>query len=348
MKVPAKKLEEHLSKNLANLYIICGDEPILVKEAQDQIRSKATSLGFSERKSITCSSKEDYAEIGIENNSLSLFSEKKIIEVKFSKQKFSKEEIPILTNVCSQLNPDNTLILIFPKLDRKIIASPWFKSLEQLGILIEIWPIKANELIYWIKNQLSRYQINLSNDAVQLLNERVEGNLVAASHEIEKIRLLEPEAQIGLNEMLNICSNSEKFDPYQFIDDLLAGKSEKSLRVLHSFKDDGFEEIFLLWLITKELRILYRAKEESEKGIDPKITFRRLGVWEKRIPIFYNSINRVKINYLRMLLSQASALDLLIKGLRKGDIWQELTLLALSISGRQIISPKNIKLLVDS
>ena len=92
MKIPVKKLEEHLSKNLANLYIICGDEPILVKEAQDQIRSKATSLGYSERKSITCSSKEDYAEIGIENNSLSLFSEKKIIEVKFSKKSSQKKK----------------------------------------------------------------------------------------------------------------------------------------------------------------------------------------------------------------------------------------------------------------
>ena len=348
MKIPLNKLKRQLEENLSSLYVISGEQSVLIREATELIQAKAKNEGFSEKKIIACSSKTDWAEIEAENNSLSLFAEKKIIEIRVSKKKLTKDESKILIDVSNQLNMENIFIIVLPKLDKSALATQWLKSLDHVGIFIQIWPILQHDMPKWIKGRLSLKEIEASNDAIQLLSENAEGNLLAAEQEIEKLSLLNLKNEIGISEMMSLISNSVKYDPYQFIDTLLLGKSTKSLKMLNNFQQEGIDEIFLLWLITKELRILYKVKGEPYSKTDPSKLLKENGIWEKRIPVFLSALRRLRGTHLRMLISQASAIDRGIKGMRRSNVWHELSLLALSITGVHAISPNNIKILIES
>lgn len=348
MKIPLNRLKQQLEESLSPLYVISGDQNVLVREATELIQAKAKSEGFSEKKIITCSSKTDWGEIEVENNSLSLFAEKKIIEIRVSKKKLTKDESSILIDISNQLNMESIFVVVLPKLDKSALTTQWLKSLDQAGIIIQIWPILPHDMPKWIKSRLSLKKIEVSNDAIQLLSENAEGNLLAAEQEIEKLVLLDVKTEIGVSEMMSLISNSVKYDPYQFIDTLLLGKSGTSLKMLNNFQQEGTDEIFLLWLITKELRILYKVKGEPSSQTDPSQLLKENGIWEKRIPTFLSALRRLRATHLRMLISQACAIDKGIKGLRKSNVWHELSLLTLSITGVHAISPNNIKTLIES
>ena len=346
MKIRAEQLPSHLSKELLPVYVISGDEPLLAQESADAVRLAARNKGFSGREVFHGEGKFDWSQLHNEANALSLFAEKKIIEIRISNGKPGDKGSKALCELCANPSPDNLLLVILPKLERSAQNSKWVKALEAVGAHIQVWPVTGDQLPRWIKQRLLESNITANQQAVEILAERVEGNLLAAVQEIEKLKLLAIEGKVDAIMMSSVVADSARYNLFEFVDKVLAGDAQSAARSLRGLHSEGTDAIPLLWAITRELRILIKASEQISRGENRDWALKNAGVWEKRLPLFRTAIQRCSAAHLRMLLYQAGAIDRGIKGMRKADIWDELTTLVLSLAGSQTLKPSNVKLLI--
>ncbi len=346
MKIRPEQLQSHLSKELLAVYVISGDEPLLAQESADAVRLAARNKGFSGREVFHGEGKFDWGQLHNEANALSLFTEKKIIEVRISNGKPGDKGSKAICELCANPNPDNLLLVILPKLERAAQNSKWVKALESSGAHIQVWPITGEQLPRWIKQRLLESNITANQQAVEILAERVEGNLLAAVQEIEKLKLLAIDGKVDAIMMSSVVADSARYNLFEFVDKVLAGDAQSAARSLRGLHSEGTDAIPLLWAITRELRILIKASEQISQGESRDRALKNAGVWEKRLPLFRTAIQRCSAPHLRMLLYQAGAIDRGIKGMRKADVWDELTTLVLSLAGSQTLKPSNIKLLI--
>jgi DNA polymerase-3 subunit delta len=346
MKIRPEQLQSHLSKQLLPVYVISGDEPLLAQESADAVRLAARNQGFSGREVFHGEGKFDWAQLHNEANALSLFAEKKIIEVRISTGKPGDKGSKAICELCAKPSPDNLLLVILPKLERSAQNSKWMKALESAGAHIHVWPVTGDQLPRWIKQRLLESNITANQQAVEILAERVEGNLLAAVQEIEKLKLLATNGKVDAIMMSSVVADSARYNLFEFVDKVLAGDAQSAARSLRGLHSEGTDAIPLLWAITRELRILIKASEQISRGESRDWALKNAGVWEKRLPLFRSAIQRCSAAHLRMLLYQASAIDRGIKGMRKADVWDELTTLVLSLAGSQTLKPRNIKLLI--
>ena len=346
MKIRPEQLQSHLSKQLLPVYVISGDEPLLAQESTDAVRLAARNQGFSGREVFHGEGKFDWGQLHNEANALSLFAEKKIIEVRISNGKPGDKGSKAICELCANPSPDNLLLVILPKLERSAQNSKWMKALESAGAHIQVWPVTGDQLPRWIKQRLLESNITANQQAVEILAERVEGNLLAAVQEIEKLKLLATNGKVDAIMMSSVVADSARYNLFEFVDKVLAGDAQSAARSLRGLHSEGTDAIPLLWAITRELRILIKASEQISRGENRDWALKNAGVWEKRLPLFRTAIQRCSAAHLRMLLYQAGAIDRGIKGMRKADIWDELTTLVLSLAGSQTLKPSNVKLLI--
>ena len=346
MKIRAEQLQSHLSKELLPVYVISGDEPLLAQESADAVRLAARNKGFSGREVFHGEGKFDWSQLHNEANALSLFAEKKIIEIRISNGKPGDKGSKALCELCANPSPDNLLLVILPKLERSAQNSKWVKALEAVGAHIQVWPVTGDQLPRWIKQRLLESNITANQQAVEILAERVEGNLLAAVQEIEKLKLLAIGGKVDAIMMSSVVADSARYNLFEFVDKVLAGDAQSAARSLRGLHSEGTDAIPLLWAITRELRILIKASEQISRGENRDWALKNAGVWEKRLPLFRTAIQRCSAAHLRMLLYQAGAIDRGIKGMRKADIWDELTTLVLSLAGSQTLKSSNVKLLI--
>jgi DNA polymerase-3 subunit delta len=347
MKIRPEQLKSHLLKELLPVYVVSGDEPLLAQESADAVRHEARKQGFSGRKVFHGDGNFDWGNLHNEANALSLFAEKKIIEVKIANGKPGDKGSKALCELCANPNPDNLLLIILPKLERGAQNSKWMKTLESLGAHIQVWPITGDQLPRWIKQRLLQSDINANQEAAEILAERVEGNLLAAVQEIEKLKLLATDGNVDAIKMSSVVADSARYNIFEFVDKILIGDAQSAARSLRGLHSEGTDAIPLLWAITRELRILVKASEQVSNGEQRDWALKNVGVWEKRLPLFRKALQRCSAAHLRMLLYQAGAIDRGIKGMRKADVWDEITTLVLSFAGSQTLRPSNIKLLID-
>ena len=347
MKIKAEQLSGNLQKQLLPVYVISGDEPLLAQECADAVRVAARKNGFTERELFHVEGNYDWNYIANEANSLSLFSDKKILEIRIANGKPGDKGSKALCEICANPNPDNLLLVILPKLEKSAQNSKWLKALESLGAHIQVWPVSADNLPRWIQQRLSQANIQANQEAVQILADRVEGNLLAAVQEIEKLKLLAPEGKVDADTMSAVVADSARYNLFEFIDKMLIGDAQSAAQSLRGLQNEGTEPIPLLWAITRELRILVKASEQVARGEHSDWALKNSGVWDKRMTLFRRALQRNKPAHLRMFLYQAGAIDRGIKGMRKADVWDEMATLVLSIAGSQTLQPGNIKILLQ-
>lgn len=351
MKIYPEKLQAHLKKSLMPVYVISGDEPLLAQEAADAIRIAARAQGFTERELFHFEGSPlnyDWNPLINESNSLSLFSDKKILEVRIPGSKPGDKGSKALAEILANPNPDNLLLIILSKLEKGAHNSKWMKTLDGAGAHIQVWPVDANQMPRWIDQRLRAANINANQEAVQILADRVEGNLLAAVQEIEKLKLLAPEGAVDGTIMSSVVTDSSRYNVFEFVDKILLGDAQSAARSLRGLKNEGTEAIPLLWAITRELRILVKACEMIASGEKSDWALKKSGVWDKRMPLFRSALKRLRPAHLRMLLRQAGAIDRGIKGMRNADVWDEMATLVLSFAGSQTLQPSNIKVLLQN
>ena len=341
-----ERLAGHLERTLAPVYVISGDEPLLVQEASDAIRAKARQSGFADRLVFQTDDKGfDWQQLLGEANSLSLFADRKILEVRLPSGKPGDAGSKVIQAYCNACAPDNLLILIAPKLDRATQNSRWFKALGDVGIVVQVWPVSAAEMPRWLGQRLQQAGIRASAEAVKVLAERVEGNLLAAMQEIEKLKLLALSGEIDGTVISALVTDSARYDVFALTDRVLDGDAAATLHTLCGLRDEGTDATVLLWALTRELRILL-AVAEPDDGEGTDAAFARLHVWDKRKPLLRKALRRLTPARLALLMRQAGAIDRAVKGLRDAPVWEELTALALAFGGVDSLAPGSVRVLL--
>lgn len=345
MRLKAEQLNSHLSQGpVAPIYLISGDEPLLVQEAVDAIRASARTQGYTERELLHAEAGFDWNVVLIEANSLSLFSDKKILEIRIPNGKPGDKGSKTLQEYTANPSDDTLILIITPKLDANVTRSKWVKSIEGCGVFMQLWPVTDNQLPQWISRRLQQAGIQASRQAVSILAERVEGNLLAAVQEIEKLKLLIPEGELDGDTMSTIVADSARFNVFSLVDKAMQGEAQSACRTLRGLHEEGTEPTVILWALTRELRTLLKASDALAAGDHLDWVLKNLGVWEKRKPLIKNAIRRLSINQLRQMLKLAGGIDRAIKGMRTASPWDDLTTLTLMLCGTQTLPSQTLRL----
>lgn len=345
MRLKAEQLSSHLSHGpVAPIYLISGDEPLLVQEAVDTIRATAKTQGYTERELLHAEAGFDWNVVLTEANSLSLFSDKKILEIRIPNGKPGDKGSKTLQEYIANPSDDTLILIITPKLDANATRSKWVKSIEGCGVFMQLWPVTDNQLPQWISRRLQQAGIQASRQAVSILAERVEGNLLAAVQEIEKLKLLIPEGELDSDTMSTIVADSARFNVFSLVDKAMQGEAQSACRTLRGLREEGTEPTVILWALTRELRTLLKASDALAAGDHLDWVLKNLGVWEKRKPLIKNAIRRLSINQLRQMLKLAGGIDRAIKGMRTASPWDDLTTLILMLCGTQTLPPQTLRL----
>jgi len=330
MKLYANQLETHLNKTLANAYLIAGAEILLQQEAVDTLRAKARADGFTERELYIAERGFDWGQLLAHAGNMSLFAERKIVELRLPTGKVNKEGAEHLKEMISNQPDDVLLIILAPKLERGVTSSGWYKVLAKEGVHVDIRPIKPEHMLRWMNERLQKRGLRAETDAVRLLAERVEGNLLAAAQEIDKISLLFSEGeQLTLQSVREAVAHSARYDVYRLTDAALSGWKRRALKILNGLQGEGNDPILVLWALLRDLHQLIAAKHASDSGKNINAALRSAGIWDTRAKAFQQAMQTHTIAQLYQFLDHASDIDCVIKGQkpnksRSRDAWHEL------------------------
>tara|TARA_B100000579_G_scaffold31267_1_gene21886 strand:- start:212 stop:1276 length:1065 start_codon:yes stop_codon:yes gene_type:complete len=350
MKVKSELLPQTLLTNKYSAFWISGDEPLLVQESADFVRQHFRKNGFEEREVFNVDSDFNLERFTNSVNNLSLFSTNKIIELRLDKVngkngsadklKLGQDEKTAIDTFLINNNPDLALIITSVKIDRAVLSSKWFKTYESLLALIQVWPIDSRGLVKWLSQELRNSGINADNQALQILSEKVEGNLLAAKQEIEKLKLLanlDGKSQITLDTktVMQVVANNSRFDIYDLIDTALLGDSERCQKMIANFKEEGTYPLLVLNALTRELRILNNMILNKESGQRLNSILQTSRVFFNRKQAVTNAINRLSSNHIWRMLDKALQIDKAIKGASFSNPWDEINILVLELSGEK-------------
>jgi len=294
----AEQLEGHLAKSLAGVYAIHGDEPLLALEAADAVRAAARKRGFTERVVLEPARGFDWSEFTHAAQSLSLFAEKKIVELRLASGKPGTQGGEAIAGYCAQPAADLLLLVSLPRVDRTTQNSAWFGALGRAGVMVDVWPVERARLPAWIA-------------------ERVEGNLLAAHQEVRKLALVAPEGELTLETVQDAVSNVARYDPYIAAEALLAGDLGRYARVIEGLRGEGEAAPFVLFALSSALFALKSGERMFNKRVQAAVEA---------------AARRYAPARVEQALSHAAAIDRAIKGVGAGEPWQEFIKLGLKLA----------------
>jgi DNA polymerase-3 subunit delta len=328
MRIRSDQLSRELSSaRFRPLWLVSGDEPLLVGEAADAIRARARELGFSERETFFVEPRFDWGPVLGSSQALSLFATQRVLEIRLPSPRPGAEGGKVLAEMAANPPPDTIVLVITGRLERDSFASAWFKAFEKHGVVVQAWPIEIGQLHRWVAERARRHGIVLDQAGARLLAERVEGNLLAAHQEIEKLALTHGPGEMGEDEVAEAVANSARYDVFQLGEAALGGDAIRALRILEGLRGEGAEPTLVLWVLAREIRALAEARQN--RGAAPGYGMQG----EKRAALLNAAARRMAGTRMGPLVSHAAHTDRTIKGLASGDAWDELTTLVASLAG---------------
>ena len=335
MRVYPEKLAGQLQQQLLPVYLISGDEPLLVQECCDQVRRAARNAGCTDREVIDASAPGfKWDEIIASAAAMSLFADRKLVELRIPSGKPGAEGSKALQEYLQVSDgSEDILLIIAGKIDKQSTNSKWYKALDAAGATVQVWPVDAKDLPRWLQQRVSAAGMAIDNEALQLLCDRVEGNLLAAVQEVEKLKLLAEGGQITAATVTASVSNNARYNLFDMADNALKGNAAGSLKMLHGLRGEGTEPAVALWALLREIRTLYQAQQAVDAGQNPQQALSALRVWKNRMGLMQGALGRHSRNSLNSLLEQATAVDGSIKGFAGGKPWDNLESLILDLAG---------------
>ena len=320
MQLRLDALDAHLAKGLAGLYVVFGDEHLLAQEACDRIRAVARAAGFTERNVFTVERSFDWSSLLGATQSMSLFGERQLIELRVPSGKPGKEGADALKLLAAADNPDVLTLVTLPRLDAATQKSAWFTALSERGVALKIDPIERAQLPNWVGQRLALQGQRVApgeegRRALQFIAERVEGNLLAAHQEIQKLGLLYPQGVLTFEQVHDAVLNVARYDVFKLNEAMVAGDVGRLSRMLDGLKGEGEAAVLVLWALTEELRTLLRIKRGAAAGKPLAMLLRENRVWGPRERLVGPALSRVTEPLLEEGLALAAALDRQVKGL---------------------------------
>jgi DNA polymerase-3 subunit delta len=337
MKLRLDQLSGHLQQGLRPIYLLSGDEPLQLGEAADAIRAQARQQGFSERQVMHVEAGFDWNSLAGASATLSLFSEQRLLDLRLPGGKPGREGGAALSDYAANPAPDTVLLISSGKLDKSAANSKWFKALDKAGVTLQVWPIDATELPRWVQQRMRARGLKASPEAAQLLAERVEGNLLAAAQEVEKLHLLYGETAIDAEMVEQGVADSARYDIFELVDTALLGNAERVARVLEGLRGEGVEPILILWALAREIRVMEEMSYEIEHGASVDAVMKSRWVWQKRQLAVRAGLKRHNQRRWSQLLRRAVRIDRMVKGAEQGNPRDELVQLALLMAGVRLV-----------
>ncbi len=331
MQLRAEQLEAQLSKSLASVYVIHGDEPLLALEAADAIRAAARAKGCDEREVLGVERGFDWSELAQAGASRSLFGGRKIIELRIPTGKPGTQGSAAIVNYCERLGKENVTLVTVPRLRKDEQNARWFLALAGAGIVVDVYPVERARLPDWIGARLARQGQRASPETLGYLADRVEGNLLAAYQEVQKLGLLLPKGEISAEQVSGAVANVARYDAYDCSAALLAGNMVRYVRVLDGLRSEGESPVFVLWALAEELRALARVQQGLETGRAIDQLLRENRVWGERQGLMRTALKRHARAAIERALVHAARIDRASKGAGPGEPWDEFIRLGLEL-----------------
>jgi DNA polymerase-3 subunit delta len=325
MQVRLDQLAAHLNKGLRPLYTLWGDEALLAQEAGDAIRAAARTAGYSERQvHVVSGAHFNWSALLGAAQARSLFSDKQLIEIRIPSGKPGKEGSEALQRYCGTLSDDVLTVIQMPRLDRQQQASAWFTALDASGVTIRIDPIDRKALPQWIAQRLSVQSQRVQGgeagqQALAFFADRVEGNLLAAHQEIQKLALLYPSGELSFEQIEAAVLNVARYDVFKLGEAVLAGQVERALRMLDGLQAEGEAAVLVHWTLAEDIRALKRVKDAMSAGKPLPMALRDARVWGVKERLFERVLPLFSDDALAQLLHAAQVCDGLVKGLKHPD-----------------------------
>ena len=323
MQIRAEQLASQLSNALAPAYAVHGDDPLLALEAADAVRAAARKRGFGDREVFEPNRYFDWSELQHSLASLSLFGGKKIVELRLATGKPGAPGGAAIAEYCERPSPDVLLLVSLPRLDRATQGSAWFSALSRAGIVVDIYPVERARLAAWIAERLARQGQRAPKEALEFLADRVEGNLLAAHQEVQKLALLAPAGEISLDTLREAVANVARYDAYSACEALLSGDLARYVRVIDGLKSEGEAPTLVLWTLSEELYALTRIQAGIAAGRSMDDLLRENRVWGSRQRPMKSAASRVKPVAVQKALAHAASIDRAVKGVGSGEPWDE-------------------------
>ena len=338
MRLRAGQLTSHLKKTgLVPVYLISGDEPLQILECADEIRHFAISQGFDERIVFNVEKGFDWNLLLDEAANMSLFSSKKLIELRMNNSRPGNEGSTVLTQYAETASTENVLVITANKLDRPAQQSKWYKTLDKTGATIQVWPIDADQMPTWVQQRAKQQSRNISLPAAKMIAERVEGNLLAAKQEIEKLCLLINKPEITENDIITAITDSARFDVFEMLEVVHTGKPVRAIRMLNGLKEEGVEAAKIYGAMMWELRQLCSMAYALSRGIPMERMFAEFRVWENKRNSYKRVLQRHGLNDMYRLLRYAIHIDRKIKSSDKDVVWDALQSFLLALAGKSVM-----------
>lgn len=331
MKASHAQINATLSKQPLPIALVYGEEPLLVEESADLVRAWARDNGFSEREVYHQDEGISWGEICTTANSLSLFADRKIIEIRMPKGKPDDKGLAII-DYLGNANPDTLLLIIANKIEGSQLKTKWFKAIDAAGMVVAHKKLYANQLGGWLNQRAKQRGLNISPDALELIGERVEGNLLAAKQELDKLELLFGDQVIDADRVLEAVANSARFDLFGFADTVLKGDAKSALRMLDSLINEGIAAPSIIWALHRDINILSQAAWATSKGDPVDKALRGQRVWDSKLALYRGALGRLKGNHLHRLLELCKQADAQAKGAANGDEWHTVRQIVFQVS----------------
>jgi len=324
MRISSEDLPQHLKRGLGSLYVIHGEALLLAIEAADAIRNAAREAGYTERETIVAEQYFKWGELRNSAQSMSLFSSRKVIDLRIPSGKPGVEGAQALQDHCENLDTDTLTLISLPKLENTAFKSKWFAALEQHGTVISADEISLAALPVWIAGRLRRQGQSADTDTLKFLADKVEGNLLAAYQEIQKLALLFPEGVLTFDQVKDSVMDVARYDVFKLSEAMLTGDAERYARVLDGLRAEGTATVLILWSLAEDIRALAKVSRAIQLSGNLASALRDARVWGAKQKLIERSVRRFTPTFAERALRQAAQIDRLIKGLRQGDVWDEL------------------------
>lgn len=307
-KLYANQLTSHLMQGLAPCYLIFGEEPLQKFEAVEDIRQAAKQQGFLERISFAADAQFDWQVLQNELSAMSLFAERRLIELELVPVKSPagmNEQLKLLAN---QLHPDIVLVIHGSRSHSEVSKLAWFKQLQEHAVQVPVYPLDERQQRQWLQQRSQLLKVQLTSDALQLLQQHCAGNLLAAKQELEKLALTHPTERVDAELFSRFLADHSSYNVFQLIDALLTGHSADALHRLKRLLEQDTEPVMIAWQLQKELLQLRQLSLAAQTGALTE-QFKQLAIWPKRQPLYQQAVKRLTLRWLDYLLQELAAFD---------------------------------------
>lgn len=348
MKVYPEKIGDHFSKGLKPVYVISGEEQLQVNECCDAVRDQARQEGYTERSVYSVDIDTSCDDFLQSSDNMSLFAERKILEIRLPKGKTGRDWAQAINTYLGNPPEDTILLISGYKLDRGVSSTAWYKKADKLGVTVMTWPKNPQQMTAWVNQKLYANQLRASRSAVGLIVQRVEGNMLAAEQEIQKLALLFPDSEIGESEVIASVANSSRYSVFDLTNAALDGNAVRVARVLQALRGEGVAEVLVHWSLAQDIKLISNVAQLQLAGSAADVAINSARVPRNKISLIKKALNRHTERHWLQMTEQVARLDRMIKGRETGEVWNELLNLALFVAGQKLALPDSNNLLTGT